>query len=91
MRPRISWMTRGDDRILEFLHEKDIKCTPKVLALNIEFSQQYVNERLRHLREADLVERIDRGVYQITDRGRRYLSGDLEEDERDEIENAVDD
>ena len=84
MRPRVDWMTRADDYILEFLDEKDIKATPRVISANIDYTHQYVNERLKPLRENGLVENTGDGLYRITDRGRAYLAGELDADDLEE-------
>ena len=78
MRPRVEWMTRADDYILEFLQEKDILATPRVISVNIDYSHQYVNERMKPLREHDLIETEGDGIYRIADKGRVYLAGDLD-------------
>jgi len=74
-------MTSADNRILEFLDEKDIVATPHVIAANIDYSKQYVNERIRILDQNDLVENKGGGLYRITDWGRQYLNGDLDADD----------
>ncbi|MXR22135.1 MarR family transcriptional regulator [Halobacterium bonnevillei] len=81
MRPRVDWMTRADDYILEFLDETDIVATPQVIAANIDYSRQYVNQRVRALGDRGLVQNTGNGLYRITDRGRDYLGGDLDADE----------
>ena len=78
MRPRVEWMTRADDYILEFLDETDIVATPQVIAVNIDYSRQYVNQRIRLLADQNLVQNTGDGLYQITQRGREYLNGDLD-------------
>ena len=78
MRPRVEWMTRADDYILEFFEDTGIIATPHVVAANIDYSRQYVNRRVRRLAEHELVENTGDGLYRITDRGREYLAGDLE-------------
>jgi predicted transcriptional regulator len=70
-------MTQADDRILETLEESGLILTPQVLAVNIDYSRHYVSERLALLLDAELVEKRDGGLYQITDRGREYLAGEL--------------
>ncbi len=76
-------MTRGDDAILEFFHEKDIVANPAVVAFNIDFSAGYIRRRMRRLLDADLLRLVDedKAMYQITDRGRAYLSGELDKDD----------
>ncbi|NIC01076.1 winged helix-turn-helix domain-containing protein [Halobacterium sp. R2-5] len=81
MRPRVEWMTRADDYILEFFEETEIVATPHVVAANIDYSRQYVNRRIRKLADHDLVENTDDGLYRITDRGRGYLTGDIDPDD----------
>lgn len=83
-------MTRADDAILEFLlneGNQQIISTPAVIEANIDYQISHVRTRLRELESANLVEYHDenRGLYQITDRGRAYLEGELnsEDLERD--------
>lgn len=76
-------MTRGDDSILEFLYNAgnwDIISTPGVIEMNIEFSESTVKSRIRILHEEGLVEYWDedRGAYQITEKGKKYLRGELD-------------
>ena len=84
MRPRVDWMTRADDYILEFFENTDIRATPKVVAVNIDYSRQYVNGRIRTLESHGLLEKTEPGLYQITDRGRAYLAGELDADDLDD-------
>lgn len=82
-RPRVSWMTAADDRILEFLlneGNQPIIATPAVVEMNVDYQRTHVNNRLSKLREAGLVEYHDqdRAAYKITDRGRAYLKGEID-------------
>lgn len=81
MRPRIRWMSQCDNRILELLDETDIVATPFVISKNIDYSRQYVNQRVRILAENELLENTGDGLYRITDRGRQYLTGELDKDD----------
>lgn len=74
-------MNQCDNRILEFLDETDIVATPFVIASNIDYSRQYVNQRVRVLTTNDLLESKGDGLYRITDRGRAYLAGELDADD----------
>jgi predicted transcriptional regulator len=74
-------MTSADNHILEFLDEKDIVATPQVIAANIDYNRLYVNERIRVLAQNKLVEKDDKPLYQITERGRQYLEGELDVDD----------
>jgi len=71
-------MTRADDYILEFLDETDIVATPQVIAANIDYSRQYVNQRIRLLADHNLVQNTGDGLYLITDHGRDYLAGEVD-------------
>ncbi|ADB60841.1 hypothetical protein Htur_1956 [Haloterrigena turkmenica DSM 5511] len=77
-------MTQADDRILETLADSGLVLSPRVLSANTDYSRHYLSTRLGNLRDAGLVDRIDEGLYRITDLGRAYLEGDLEADELEE-------
>ena len=81
MRPRVDWMNQTDDRILELLDESDLVLTPAVIAKNLEYTRNWVSRRVGKLADAGLVEPIDSGYYQITERGRAYLAGELTTDD----------
>ncbi|MFB1063707.1 ArsR family transcriptional regulator [Natrinema sp. H-ect4] len=79
-------MTNADDHILEFLlneGNREIVATPRVIAENIDFNPGYVRQRMSQLLDESLVEYYDEdaGFYQITDRGRAYLEGELKAEE----------
>nr|WP_254832848.1 MarR family transcriptional regulator [Haloglomus salinum] len=84
MRPRIEWMTQADERVLEFLHEKDIIASPSVIAANIDYSNEYISRRCQQLAEEGFIQRTDPSNYQITDLGEKFLTGELVEEEEDE-------
>jgi len=70
-----------DDRILEALATSGLVLSPSVIAFNIDKSRSEVNRRLSALVEHDLVERVKRGYYEITNLGERYLAGDINLDD----------
>lgn len=79
-------MTNADDHILEFLlnqGSREIIATPAVISVNIDFNDGYVRQRLSELLDAGLVNYHDknRGMYQITEKGREYLAGELDANE----------
>jgi len=80
MRPRIEWMTQGDERILEFLNAKDIVASPSVIAANIDYTGEYVSRRCRKLADAKLLQRVDASNYTITELGSAFLRGDIDAD-----------
>ncbi|WP_117363660.1 MarR family transcriptional regulator [Natrarchaeobaculum sulfurireducens] len=81
MRPRVDWMTQADERILEFLFEKDIVASPTVIGANIDYTGEYVSRRCRKLAEVGLIQRVDATNYRITELGEDFLSGDINADE----------
>lgn len=83
VRPRVDWMTRADDAILEFLRNggnEDIRATPAVIEANVDYGISHVRNRVRTLCAAGLVAYYDgdRGIYEITSLGEAYLEGDLD-------------
>lgn len=81
MRPRVEWMTQGDERILEFLFEKDIVASPSVISANIDYTNEYISRRCNRLAEAGLVQRVDPSNYRITELGVAFLEGELDSGE----------
>ena len=77
---RISWFSPVDYEIFLFFENHDILVSPKVLAENIDYDRQYVYKRLRVLTGAGLLESSD-GIYELTDLGRKFLAGELNEDD----------
>lgn len=78
-------MVRADEHILRFMHRCDegrayLSC--KVVAANISYDRQYVNKRIRNQLVAhDLVRDVGDGLYQLTDRGRAWVRGELDPEE----------
>lgn len=84
---RISWFSPVDYEILDFFEHHDILASPKVIAANIEYDRQYVSKRCRALVERDVLHQPTDGLYELSDLGRRFLSGDLDPQK---IEDTVD-
>jgi len=67
---------------LDSLHEQileqlaDGRCTPRYLASEVDESRQLVSSRLQDLRMGDYVIKIDRGLYEITEKGRAEVLDD---------------
>lgn len=78
-------MTQADDRILETLQDSDLLLSPRILAVNNDYTRQHVSRRLSKLVDAELVKRVDDGLYQITDKGRGYLIGDVGAEELQKV------
>lgn len=66
-----------DEQILEVL-EYGLVLSPKVIAMNIDYNRSNVNKRLSELTEYGLVERIQRGYYEITPLGEQWLAGEVD-------------
>lgn len=81
MRPRVEWMTQADERLLEFLYEKDIVASPSVIAANIDYTGEYLSRRCRKLADAGLIQRVDSSNYRLTELGERFLEGNVEAEE----------
>lgn len=83
MRQDAEWMRNpADDRILEVL-EREGNMTPRAVSKEgevprVDITRDYAGTRLRTLRIYGLVERVDRGLYRITDKGRAYLDQELD-------------
>lgn len=81
MRPLVSWMTKVDDAVLEWLAEQDIAAPPKVIQSNLDVpvSHSQVKRRVRTLSDNGLLFKDpDRGdYYAISEIGRWYLDGSI--------------
>lgn len=82
-------MTQADERVLEFLYEKDIIASPSVIAANIDYTAEYLSRRCRKLADAGLLHRVDPSNYRITDFGEQYLEGEVDADEIPDVESSV--
>ncbi|MDQ2049343.1 winged-helix domain-containing protein [Natronolimnohabitans sp. A-GB9] len=77
-------MSLKDGLILEFLAEHDLELPAKPLYRNLnrhghEIGYSTVRQRLGELESHGLLTNIDdAGYYEITEKGRAYLDGDLE-------------
>lgn len=77
MREQADWMVIVDERILEYLRDEDVG-TPKKIAERIDKHNNYIGERCRELTRYGLLNKIDRGVYVISDKGEKYLEEELD-------------
>ena len=82
----VEWMSPIDYEILIFFEKHDIRVSPKVLAINIEYDRQYTSKRCQRLTEAGILERESEGVYSLSDKGREFLKGDLDASELEDTE-----
>ena len=76
-------MTLADERILEYLSEMG-NHQPAQIAEEFGFHRKYIGKRCRILAKNGFVENRGNGVYQITDLGRGYLSGEVDASKLDD-------
>lgn len=89
MRPQVDWMTKNDDAILEYLEETGMALPPRGISFNMrtrenaDISYSTVNRRLKQLLESSLVQKEYEpgGFYSITEKGQRYLQGEISANE----------
>lgn len=85
MRQPADWMVRADDRILETLRDEGNMTAVAVsrdgLRERVDIGRKYASDRLNALAEYGLLERLDRGLYGITEDGRAYLDEELDASE----------
>jgi len=74
-------MSPIDYFILEFYDEYDIQASPKVVAESIDYDRQYTGKRMKPLESEGLLKQGENDLYQLTSRGREFLSGDLDSDD----------
>lgn len=88
------WENRATEPVLQFLDETELAFSNSGLVYNLrrwdrwnDFedppSEATINRALRGLREHGLVDRPDGNLYAINERGRRYLTGELDAGELD--------
>lgn len=92
----LSWIQEDDFVILQWLAERDIVTTPKVLAFELDIQYPQLKKRLGVLRDHNLIEHPPpgqvpdgvkaTGVYQITDLGKEIAAGQLTIQEMREME-----
>ncbi|ELZ38998.1 winged-helix domain-containing protein [Halorubrum tebenquichense] len=79
-------MTLSDSIVLEFLAKHDLELPPKALSVNLnrhghDIGYSTVQLRLSNLEENGYVEKSDTGYYEISEKGRRWLNHELDEDD----------
>ncbi|WP_238717550.1 winged helix-turn-helix domain-containing protein [Natronorubrum halophilum] len=87
-------MTRTDDTLLEFLEDTGLALSPRAIEHNMKtrydesISYSSINGRLPALTDAGLVvkEYPPGGFYSITEKGRKYLDGELDAEDIENIE-----
>lgn len=67
-------MRSVDVAILELLAESGLRFTPKVIAVNTDYTRNYVSRRCAKLKEAGLIFKDEKRTYALTDFGKRVLA-----------------
>ena len=73
-------MNKASDPVLEFLNEHDIGVPIGTLDNNINAARQTIDDALSELEDRGFVKRDENysSHYRITDRGRKYLDGQID-------------
>jgi len=92
VREPADWMARADDRILEVIRDEG-NMTPLALSREgererLDIGRKYAGIRCRELADYGLLERVDRGLYRITDKGLAYLDEELDASELEPVDDA---
>jgi predicted transcriptional regulator len=78
MRKSGKWMNIVDDRVLEYIEENEHGSPTEMMKEGpIPYSRQYIAQRCKELVKHGLLNHVGNGVYVITERGERYLNGEL--------------
>lgn len=86
VRKDADWMRSPTDaRILELIRDEG-NMTPRALSKEgdvhrLDVSRDYVGDRCRELTKYGLLERVDRGLYRLTELGHGYLDEELDASE----------
>lgn len=85
-------MNDSDDTILEFLEETGAAFSKRGIEVNFErrniaISYSTIKRRVGKLEKAELIECIEEkgGYYEITDIGEKYLDGELDREDLEEV------
>lgn len=78
---RVSWMSPIDYEILSFFEDHDILASPQVIAANIDYDRNYTGKRCRNFKKYELLERDENGLYELSEKGRAFLAGELDASE----------
>ena len=72
-------MVPADDRILEYLQSEGPASPTQITDdERIQFGRVHANRRLKQLTDAGLARLIGNGIYELTEQGEEYLTGELD-------------
>ena len=82
MRHRARWMLLHDDSILELMRDEGnqspLSASREGEVARVDISAAQAGKRLRKLEDYGLVDRYDRGIYRLSDKGCAYLNEELD-------------
>jgi len=78
MHRNVDWFTPADEYILEYIAECGGMLKPSSIALNVPYQQQWVRKRCVELADRGLLNKVDEGVYEITELGERVVAGEVD-------------
>jgi DNA-binding transcriptional regulator PaaX len=70
--------------VLRILEDSELELTPANIAKNAGYSRGYIRQECTRMESLGLLKKNDTGshpFYSISDKGRAYLAGELEEEE----------
>jgi predicted transcriptional regulator len=67
------------EAILSFFAEHDIWAKPATIAANIDYTRNYASRECKNLARMGYLDAEPGPIYSLSDRGRDYLAGDLDE------------
>ena len=85
MRKSSDWMVIWDDRIMEIIRKHGPSSASELKDVDaIRREQSTISRRLNKLADHGLLQRLPNGVYSLTEKGEKYLDGELDAEELDE-------
>ena len=85
MRKSTDWMTIWDDRIMEIIRDGGPTSASELSKEKyIRTSRPNISRRLNKLADHGLLHRLPNGVYSLTEKGEKYLDGELDVSELNE-------
>jgi predicted transcriptional regulator len=80
-------MVLADDRILEYIHNNGSGAPKEMKDSNyVRFTRSYISQRCKKLVDEGFLRHLGNGIYVITDRGEKYLNGEINAETLEEID-----
>lgn len=84
MHRHVSWMVPADVSILDYMSHSRTSMgrfsvqTPNTMAINTGYSNRHTSARAQVLAKHGLLDRVDKGQYRLTDRGKLVVDKEIE-------------